>query len=86
MKNKKFDSKRLIVISLMFVIIIVFSVVIIINNETLFKRETTIRYNNGCVEKYINTQLITPKCDYNNRSRETYNGQKTKINYTRNVK
>lgn len=40
------------------------ALVIYINRDNFFASRATIKYPDGCVEKYRNDVLITPKCYY----------------------
>jgi hypothetical protein len=46
------------------VVIVIMAILIYINRETFFASRTTIKYPDGCIEKYVNAKLITPKCFY----------------------
>ena len=36
---------------------------IFVYRETIFKNDITIEYDNGCTERYINGELVTPECE-----------------------
>ena len=57
------DKKvRLIAGGLFVSIIVIMGIIIFINKDTIFNQEIEIVFGDGCVEKYINGELITPEC------------------------
>ena len=51
------------IIGLFFVGVILFTLIFIfIKKDEIFRNEVTVTYNDGCVEKYVNAELVTEKC------------------------
>ena len=44
------------------VIIIIGGIFVWLNKDKYFKSEIIVTYPDGCIEKFINTELITPIC------------------------
>lgn len=59
----KIERRTLLAVVLL-VVIIIMALVIYINRDNFFASRATIKYPDGCVEKYRNDVLITPKCYY----------------------
>jgi len=57
------DKKRKIIAAILLLIIISGMVYIFINKDSLFENRVTIYYKDGCVEKWVNKKLTTPKCN-----------------------
>jgi len=47
--------------------IIVMSVFIWLNKDEYFKSEVTVTYPDGCIERYVNAELVTPICEEGRR-------------------
>jgi len=57
------DNKKIrIIMGIIFGIVIIIMVILLVRNKDAFKQEITVEYPGGCVETYINGELVTPKC------------------------
>ena len=54
--------KKIIGIGLILAIVIM-AVITVRNKDTLFKQVIEVRFPDGCVEKYINGELVTSVCE-----------------------
>lgn len=52
------------------VFLLLFSTFVWINKDSIFRSEVVMTYADGCVERYINTELITPICEEGRRLEE----------------
>ncbi len=55
-------TKKIIGICLILAIVIM-AMIAVKNKDTLFKQIIKVRFSDGCVEEYINGELVTPICE-----------------------
>ena len=67
------NKYRNIAVGFLLLMIVAMSIVIFINKDTWFRNEAEIKYSDGCVESYLNTELVTPICEEGRRLEEERN-------------
>lgn len=63
MVEEKKQSKARIIIGVILITIILFTLLfLILNSDVAFTNNATIKYPDGCVEQYVNGELISLPC------------------------
>jgi hypothetical protein len=74
------ETKK-IIMSTIFVIIILMATIISWHyRELIFTNKVEIKYPNGCEEVYVNTELVSEKCNY--EEQQLLNTPQFTFNYT----
>lgn len=72
-KNKPKKYKYMIA-SFLVAIIIVFGSMVYYYKDIIFTSNIEIEYADGCIEKYVNSKLVSPLCEEGRAMAETYHG------------
>lgn len=67
------------IVGILVTLIIVVAIVAYNNRDTLFRNEVEITYSDGCVEKYVKAELVTPECTHG-RELANMKGEYTALN------
>ena len=62
MKEKKGGNKRLLLGSILVAILIGLTLWLVLNWDEASQQKATVRYADGCVETFINGELVTDEC------------------------